>query len=164
MFAYMKKAGILAVLIASFSLVFAAPGASANRWEGIEPRGTVDMTAPARFNDNDTLGEDMREGYQGMKNGMQRAANRVENGVDRATNRMENGVNRATNRVDNGMNRAFDTRDNNNGRYNTLNTTNNGYRATAATTTNDRGFSWGWLGLLGLLGLAGMRNRDRDRA
>ncbi|WP_027085225.1 WGxxGxxG family protein [Cohnella panacarvi] len=50
--------------------------------------------------------------------------------------------------------------------YNTNRVTTNGvrtnsYRA-AATTTNNRGFSWGWLGLLGLFGLAGMRSRSRD--
>lgn len=157
MFAYMKKAGLLAALIASLSIAFAAPAAHANRWEGIEPRANADVATPARINDNDTIGEDMRQGVN-------RAANRIGNGVDRATDRATNGVNRATNRVENGMNRAFDTRDNNNGRYNALNTTNNGYRANAANTTDDDGFSWGWLGLLGLLGLAGMRSRDRDRA
>lgn len=142
----MKKAGLLAVLFACFTLAFAAPGASANRWDGIEPRGNVDMT-PARYNDNDTLGEDMREGYQNMKNGVQRATNRVETGVNRAANRVESGVNR-----------TFDTRDN------TM--MNNRYRAAATTTTtdNNRGWDWGWLGLLGLLGLAGMRSRERDRA
>ncbi|MHA6483182.1 WGxxGxxG family protein [Paenibacillus sp. strain BS8-2] len=175
----MKKAGLLALLIASFSLAFAAPAANANRWDGIEPRGNFDVSS-ARYNDNDTLGEDMREGYRDMKNGINRAANRVENDVNRATNRIENGVNRATNRVENGVNRAtnrvengvsrvYDTRDTRtNGRYNTLSTTdnvNNRYRVNATDTTSTKdGFSWGWLGLLGLLGLAGMRSRERDRA
>lgn len=46
-------------------------------------------------------------------------------------------------------------------RATTNNLRTNNYRA-AATTTNNRGFSWGWLGLIGLFGLAGMRSRSRD--
>ncbi|MDQ6419958.1 WGxxGxxG-CTERM domain-containing protein [Paenibacillus sp. LHD-117] len=161
----MKRTGLLAIIIACFMLVLAVPAANANRWEGIEPRGTVDVTTP-RMNNNGTVQDDLNRAVDRTQYGVNRAADNVQRGLNRTADRMENGVDRMFDN-DNDNNRIGTNNGRmNNGRVNTLNTTNNnrnGYRATATTATGG-GFSWGWLGLLGLLGLAGMRSRDRNRA
>lgn len=105
--------------------------------------------------DNDTPGEDVRQGINRGINATNRA---LGTDFDRV-----NGTN------GNGMNgNGFDRNGVNGYRTNATNadTVRNNVR-TYATTDNDRGFdwgNWGWLGLAGLIGLAGMRGRDRDRA
>ncbi|WP_240941763.1 WGxxGxxG family protein [Paenibacillus sp. HB172176] len=150
----MKKAGIIAVIFACFTFIFALPAAHANNMKGT-------------YTDN-SVTNDMNRGYQNMKNDINRTTHSMKYDMNRATNRVENGVNRAATNVENGVNRVLDVNDNNYdyNRTNMMNRTN--YKAanyrTMADTTNNNNFNWGWLGLLGLIGLAGLRNRDRGRA
>lgn len=137
----MKKVGLLAIVFACFTIVFAIPSASANRGD----------VTPNQY--GNTAMDDMN---------VNRTTNRIGNDLNRAGDRVLGETNRVANQAEKGMNRTFGARD-----YDAYDTDNNmlnrnNYRAT--TTTPNRGFSWGWLGLLGLLGLAGMRSKERDRA
>lgn len=160
-------------MFACFTMMFTVPTADANRSTMADPNGTVSVApTPTAYPNGNTVTNNLNRATNNVGTGVNRAVTGVENGMNRAMTGVENGVNRTVTGMENGVNRALGARD-----YNAYNTNNNtynrnnmnanraNYRATANTTTNDnRGFSWGWLGLLGLLGLAGMRNRDRDRA
>ncbi|MBH5319282.1 WGxxGxxG-CTERM domain-containing protein [Paenibacillus sp. GSMTC-2017] len=158
----MKKAGLLTIIMACFTFVFAMPAANATEYSAVDPNAKVNVTTNGT---NNTLTQDINRGYNNLKYDVNRATNRVETDINRGVTNTETNLNRVTTPTDYG-NRTYGVRD-----YDAYNTNthrtkalNNGHYRTTATTKATRGFSWGWLGLLGLFGLAGMRSRDRDRA